>query len=111
MTDQTNERDNKGKFLPGHKSNGGRPSRSVEEAALETFRKRFGNGNFGSTLDSLEELVKRKNVRAIEIVFEYLLGKPTQRLEIDATVALPDAVAILSRVYKTEESKITPDDD
>ena len=57
------------------------------------------------------KLVKRKNVRAIEIVFEYLLGKPTQRHEIDATVALPDAVAILSRVYKTEESKITPDDD
>ena len=92
------------RWKPGESGNpNGRPKRSVEEAALETFRKRFGNGNFGSTLDSLEELVKRKNVRAIEIVFEYLLGKPTQRHEIDATIALPDAMAILSRVYKAPE--------
>jgi hypothetical protein len=107
MTDNptVNGRDTNGRFAPGHKSTGGRPSRSVEEAALDTFRKRFGNGNFGSTLDSLEELVKRKNVRAIEIVFEYLLGKPTQRHEIDATIALPDAMAILSRVYKADDDK------
>ena len=99
-------------FKPGQSGNpNGRPKRSVEEASLEKFRSHFNNGCFEDTLTALDELIRRRNIRAIELVYEYLLGKPTQRHEIDATVALPDAVAILSRVYKTEESKITPDDD
>ena len=89
------------RWKPGESGNpNGRPKRSVEEAALEKFRQRFNNGSFGDVLDALERQVQRGNIRAIELVFEYLLGKPTQRHEIDATVALPDAMAVLNRVYK-----------
>ena len=103
MTNQPGERDNKGRFIPGNSGNPtGRPSRSVEEAALDKFRKHFNNGRFEDTLDALDELIRRRNVRAIELVYEYLLGKPTQRHEIDATVALPDALAVLSMVYKQD---------
>ncbi len=89
------------KWKPGQSGNpNGRPKRTVEEAALEKFRQRFNNGSFGDVLDALERQVIRGNIRAIELVFEYLLGKPTQRHEIDAIVALPDALAVLSMVYK-----------
>ena len=94
------------RWKPGESGNpNGRPKRSVEEAALEKFRSRFNNGNFGTVLDSLDRLVQRGNVRAIELVFEYLLGKPTQRHEIDATIALPDAMAVLNKIYQAEDDK------
>ena len=71
-------------FQPGQSGNpNGRPKREAEAAALDTFRKRFNNGNFAEVLDALMRQAKKGNMAAIKLVMEYLLGKPVQELDMN----------------------------
>ena len=71
-------------FLPGQSGNpNGRPKREAEAAALDTFRKRFNNGSFAEVLDALMRQDKKGNVAAIKLILEYLLGKPSQEIDLN----------------------------
>ena len=72
-------------FKPGQSGNpNGRPTKPIEERSLDEFKKRFGNGNFAVVLEPLAKQVQKGNVRAIELVFEYLLGKPAQSIDLQS---------------------------
>lgn len=85
MSDKPKERDERGRFAPGNSGNPtGRPKRSVEEASLDRFRARYSNGEWSALLDALDRQVKRGNIQAIRLVFEYLLGKPSQPVDMQS---------------------------
>ncbi len=64
----------------------GRPKRTVEEASLAKFHAHFRNGHFDELLDSLTRLVRKGNPKAIEIVLDYMLGKPTQDMNLSGSL-------------------------
>jgi hypothetical protein len=82
MSDQP-ERDDRGRLLPGHKGMGGRASRSSEEEMLLQFRKYFKNGHFKAILATLERQASKGNIKAIQIILEYTIGKPPQAIDVN----------------------------
>jgi hypothetical protein len=82
MTDRTPD----GKWKPGQSGNpNGRPCKTVEQEALDKFRAHFRNGNFETILTALQKQANKGNVRAIQLVFDYLVGKPAQAIDLQSS--------------------------
>lgn len=82
MSDQP-ERDANGRYLPGHKSNGGRKPRQAEERLVRRLSERLTNGDFDKILDAIIRQAQRGDVAAARLLLEYAVGKPRQPLAND----------------------------
>lgn len=77
------QRDDRGRFVPGHPGGPGRPKRETEGEYLKTLQEVV-------TVDAWRLIVERAVADAIEgdpkarsWIGNYLLGLPSQRLEVD----------------------------
>lgn len=78
------DRDDKGRFLPGHKgaANAGRPPRAVEENYLAILRSVVTPEEFESVVRSLLCAAKKKSIPAIKLLLSYLLGAPPETINV-----------------------------
>jgi hypothetical protein len=78
-----------GRFLPGVVSNPtGRPPRAAEAGMLDAISAHFQGENRAKLFAAWQRLIDRGNVKAIELAFAYLAGRPKQELDIGAGVGL-----------------------
>jgi hypothetical protein len=79
------DRDDKGRFLPGHKgaANAGRPPRAVEENYLAILRSVVTPEEFELVVRSLLCAAKKKNIQAIKLLLSYLLGNPPETVNLN----------------------------
>lgn len=56
--------------------------RTADQAALDKFREYFANGKLDEVIGALQRQAVRGNVRAIELVLSYLIGKPSQSIDL-----------------------------
>jgi len=85
------DRDNKGRFTKGHKplnqkNPGGRPKRAVEEKYLRAFSRVVKVKDFEDILLTALSRAKAGDLGMVRLFFEYGLGKPRQRVELEGDV-------------------------
>ena len=85
MTDKTNERDENGRYLPGHKSTGGRLPRAKEESSINYLR----NFLLEDDAEKLKELIaagfrhaSRGNAQMMRVMLSYFWGQPAQSVDL-----------------------------
>lgn len=82
-------RDSKGRFVKGHtpsnKGKGGRPSRNTEEKYLRVFSDTVTDEDLQEILRVVMSRAKAADMVAARIIFDYALGKPAQRVEVETT--------------------------
>jgi hypothetical protein len=66
----------------------GRPPRAAEAGMLDAISAHFQGPNRDKLFASWQRLIDRGNVKAIELAFAYLAGRPKQELDIGAGVGL-----------------------
>jgi hypothetical protein len=82
-------RDERGRLLPGQTANPyGRPPLAIESDTLAKIHEHFQGANREKLFASWQRLIDRGNVKAIELAFAYLAGRPKQELDIGAGVGL-----------------------
>ena len=104
------ERDELGRFKPGHGGGPGRPSKAKEEAILDSIRSTFEPEEIAAHLrEALDIAIEQRSPRGIvsvlSFVASYSLGKPTVRDEQsnDRLEALKDVLAAIIAQNKTED--------
>lgn len=104
----TRQRDEQGRFLPGHSiSKGhGRPPKEREEKYLERFKKAVTLGGFEEATSAVLERAKEGDVNAWKALVEYAIGKPVTKVDarIDQRSVNFDLQATLVKIYGEEES-------
>jgi len=82
-------RDSKGRFVKGHspsnKGKGGRPSRNTEEKYLRVFSDTVTEQDLKDIILAVMARAKAQDMVAARIIFDYTLGKPAQRVEVEST--------------------------
>lgn len=79
-------RDSSGRWLPGHAPvTPGRPTRSREETAIAALRRAATDADLDAIAADIVASARRGNWRAIRFLFEYLVGKPTIRVDSTRT--------------------------
>jgi len=85
MTDKTNERDENGRYLPGHKSTGGRLPRAKEESSLNYLH----NFLLEDDAEKLKEMIYsgwkhacRGNAQMMRVMLSYFWGQPAQSVDL-----------------------------
>lgn len=76
-------RDDKGKFVKGQSGNpAGRPKREVEKAYLDATIGKVSLEDWGKIVEKAVSQAKEGDGEARKWLSEYLLGKPTQQIDI-----------------------------
>ena len=85
MADIVNERDENGRYLPGHKSTGGRLPRAKEEQSINYLR----NFLLENDAEKLQELIaagfrhaSRGNAQMMRVMLSYFWGQPAQSVDL-----------------------------
>lgn len=80
-------RDAKGRFTKGnHFGKGkGRPNRNTEEKYLRVFSDTVTDEDLQEILRVVMSRAKAADMVAARIIFDYALGKPAQRVEVETT--------------------------
>lgn len=73
------ERDSSGKFLPGNKA---AATKKNYEEYQEIFKARITPDDFAELVETTKRMAKARNIKAIELLFKYILGLPVQRTEL-----------------------------
>lgn len=94
------DRDEKGRFVPGHKLPGpGRPSRATERAYFNAMLEAVTPEDWNKATKAVFRLAKRGDVKAFLALVGYYAGLPERRLNIsmqDATL-LSDLLIVLDK--------------
>jgi len=72
------DRDEKGRFIPGHQGIGGRPA----EHFLDIIRECITDDDWRAIANKAKEQAKKGNEKARKWCSDYILGLPLQRSEI-----------------------------
>lgn len=77
------DRQANGKFAPGNQlaAGIGRPPRSREETAIAALRRAATDADLDAIAQDIVASARRGEWRAIRFLFEYLVGKPTIRVD------------------------------
>lgn len=79
-------RDAHGRYLPGRANDSpGRPTRDREQAAIAALRRAATDADLDAIAQDIVASARRGNWRAIRFIFEYLVGKPTIRVDSTRT--------------------------
>lgn len=91
MDTKSGDRDEKGRFLPGHavKSvGGGRPRADDVEKVRTALSKAIDNGTLTKWAAAMKAKLEKGDQFASEFVFDRIIGKPRQAIDVDADDAL-----------------------
>ena len=78
-------RDNKGRFVPGHKTiSPGRSPRVTEDSKIDLFKAHYSDADITQILDALKRRCIKGDATAIKIFMEYWLGKPVQQVDMNS---------------------------
>lgn len=98
------ERDEKGRYLEGHESHGGRPkgSFSIKTRIIQRLKE---------NPEEFEELVENiiKNQQAL--LFQMIDGRPSQDLKLDGEIRLPRPILDVSANNSDEKDKSSEEED
>lgn len=80
-------RDSSGRYVPGTTANNtlGRAPRAREEAAIAALRRAATDADLDAIASDIVASARKGNWRAIRFLFEYLVGKPTIRVDSTRT--------------------------
>ena len=80
-------RDSSGRYIPGTTANNtlGRAPRAREEAAIAALRRAATDADLDAIASDIVASARKGNWRAIRFLFEYLVGKPTIRVDSTRT--------------------------
>jgi len=78
------DRDTKtGRFLPGNNANPtGRKPAAEEFGLLQRLRDLIDDDKFDAIVDAMFQRARRGDVRAAELLYSYILGKPPQNIDL-----------------------------
>ena len=82
------ERDANGRFVKGNGGGPGRPSKREEERYRELLKEAVSYAQWKRIIQKLAEKAGNGDVQATKLLFEYILGKPPQRLQHSGEVGL-----------------------
>jgi hypothetical protein len=81
-----NERDDKGRFLPGHEPKSpGRPRTDAAEKLRASLESVVSNGTLPKWQESMKKRLARGDQWATEFVFERIAGKVVSSVEVSGT--------------------------
>lgn len=75
-------RDEHGRFIQGHKSNGGRKARAVEQTYLDVTLGAVSLDDWREIVGKARDQAKRGDSTARKWLSDYILGLPVQRTEL-----------------------------
>ena len=75
------ERGSDGRFTAGNNGGPGRPRRDTEREYLAAFQRALSAEDLEAVTRSVLECALAGNVAACRLLFEYAIGKPTEKLE------------------------------
>lgn len=75
-------RDEKGRFKAGNKASTGRKSIAEELPFIEQLKNNVSPEAFGKIIAKLLGMCEHGNLEAMKILFPYLLGNPSQKMEL-----------------------------
>jgi len=84
------ERDEKGRYLRGHKSNGGRPSRPKEEKYYTILMTSCTAEDWKAIVGKAIEQARRGDATARKWLADYLVGEPEKNLIVDTIISWED---------------------
>lgn len=96
------DRDANGRYVVGHKSNGRRPPKEREEKYRYIMMTTITFEKFEVIVSKLADKAARGNYQCAKLLFDYLLGPPTQKVDLDTGERL---TSLLER-YRAVEQKI-----
>lgn len=108
MLPDTSERDNKGRFTAGNSISPGRNKREVELEYLDRLKSVCDPDKFDMITAKLVQLAKNGNIKAIELLFKYIIGLPVQRTELTGNeggaINIMGLLASIAKIYGTSDS-------
>jgi len=83
-------REPNGRFLKGNQlsvgNHGGRPNRIAEEQMLSIFRDCVSEQDFRDIVKRARDDAKNGDIKAMRVIFGYMLGLPVNRVEADIDI-------------------------
>ena len=77
-------REKNGQFAKGNGGGPGRPPKAREERYKEILKGAVTYSQWRKIIKKLADKAERGDIQAAKLLFEYLVGKPTQELQIDS---------------------------
>lgn len=116
-TEEKPLKDEKGLFLPGNPGGPGRPKGSF--SIMTIIRQKMDEIPVGQVKEwksqiadiLLEEAVVKRNMKALEMIVEYMDGKPKQTIDVDVNKENVDSLTNLLREMSKIDGRSTTDTD
>ena len=97
------ERDENGKFIPGHKGGPGRPSKAKEEKFYRTTLSAVSLADWREIVKKAVDQAKKGNPSARKWLSDYLIGPPQQKVDITTGGEQLQQVTIIEVVKTGDE--------
>lgn len=101
-------RDDKGRVISGTPNPNGRPKKELELEYLDRLKSVCDPDKFDMITAKLVQLAKNGNIKAIELLFKYIIGLPVQRTELTGNeggaINIMGLLASIAKIYGTVDS-------